>query len=473
MARNPTVLVVDDDPSLRQTIEVIVRAAGMSPLVASTGEEALEICEKQGVDVVLLDVQLPGMSGLKVLSRLAERQPDVGVIMVSVVKEIPVAVEAIKLGALDYITKDFSPTELSARITKSLEQLKAVRELAWLREEAALRSNKPMVTGRSAAMQAAVAVANKVANKPVTVLMTGESGTGKEVLARYLHQHSERAGGPFVAVNLPAIPRDLVESFLFGHEKGSFTGASRQVFGRFELANGGTLFLDEISELKLDVQAKLLRALQEREIERVGGTRPIPLDLRIICATNRSLPKLVQDGSFREDLYWRIKVVPIELPPLRARREDIPELAQHFLERFSGAYGRPPQSLSESAITLLKQYSWPGNIRELENLIERLVVVCDEAEIGRNELPLDLSVAAEMGSEVPHEGSFSQAVSAFEKSYLRKVLQQNGWHRRRAAEALGIGYSTLKAKLKAYGLAPEDPDEDTPTPMKPRTDARP
>src|SRR5262249_34087271 len=256
----------------------------------------------------------------------------------SVVKEIGVAVEAMKLGALDYLTKDFSPSELSTRLTKCLDQLRAVRELAWLREEVATRGNRPMIVGKSPAMASVVQIAAKVAKKAVTVMITGESGTGKEVLARYLHEHGDRSAGPFVAVNLPAIPNELVESTLFGHEKGSFTGATRQQFGKFELASGGTLFLDEIADLRLDVQAKLLRALQERETERVGGPRPIPLDLRVICASNRPLPKLVQQGLFREDLYWRLKVVPIELPPLRARREDVPELARHFLSHFAASY---------------------------------------------------------------------------------------------------------------------------------------
>jgi DNA-binding NtrC family response regulator len=459
MARQPNVLVVDDDPALRQTMEAIVRSAGMNSLTAATGEEAVEAVRRNPVDVVLLDVQLPGISGLQVLRQVRERHPDVGVIMVSVVKDIPVAVEAIKHGALDYVTKDFSPGELSARLSKSLEQLRAERELAWLREEVATRGHKPMVAGRSAAMRSLVAIADKVAVKPVTVLVTGESGTGKEVLARYLHEHSDRRNGPFVAVNLPAIPSELVESTLFGHEKGSFTGAVRQSYGKFELANGGTLFLDELAELKLDVQAKLLRALQEREIERVGGARPIPVDLRVICATNRSLDKLVADGKFREDLYWRLKVVPIELPPLRDRREDIRDLAQHFLSRFAAAYGRQTQTLSEGAVTVLERYDWPGNIRELENLIERLVVVCDAPTIDESELPLDLSVGAGLTKEAERESNYAAAMAAFERGYLRRVLAQAGWNRRRAAEQLGIGYSTLKAKLRLHGLAPEGDDD--------------
>jgi DNA-binding NtrC family response regulator len=459
MPRLPTVLVVDDDPSIRQTMEAIVCSAGMRPLSAASGEEALQVLRRSPVDIALLDVQLPGMGGLDVLRHVRESRPDVGVIVISVLKDIPIAVEAIKLGALDYVTKDFSPGELSARVSKSLEQLRAQRELAWLREEVAARGNKPMV-GSAPSLRAVMAVADKVAPKPVTILITGESGTGKEVLARYIHQRSDRAPGPFVAVNLPAIPSELVESTLFGHEKGSFTGAVRQSYGKFELANGGTLFLDEIGELKLELQAKLLRALQEREIERVGAARPIPVDVRVVAATNRQLDKLVAAGRFREDLYWRLKVVPIELPPLRSRREDVPMLAQHFLARFAAAYGRPPQTLAPGAISLLQSYGWPGNIRELENLVERLVVVCDSIVVDEGDLPLDITLNAGLAREAERESSFATAMSALEKVYLRKVLSQVGWNRRRAAEQLGIGYSTLKSKLKSHGIGPQESDAD-------------
>src|SRR6266850_6026228 len=273
MSRPATVLITDDDPSIRQTMEMIVRQAGMRSIAVATCEEALKMIQMANVDVMLLDVQLPGINGLEVLKLVREKQPDVGIIMLSVVKEIPVAVQAIQLGAHDYVQKDFSPVELAARVSKSLDKIKAERELAWLRDEAAQRRDKPMVLGHSPQMRDVAAVAVKIASKPVTVLLTGESGTGKEVLARYLHEHSDRRSAPFVGVNMSAIPSELVESTLFGHEKGSFTGAVKQAYGKFELANGGVLFLDEVAELRLDVQAKLLRALQEREIERVGGER--------------------------------------------------------------------------------------------------------------------------------------------------------------------------------------------------------
>src|SRR5438105_107701 len=458
MARAATVLIVDDDASMRQTMEAIVRSAGMRPMAVASGEEALRAVQSNAVDLMLLDVQMPGIGGLEVLRQVREKHTDIGVIMISVVKEVAVAVEAMRLGALDYVTKDFSPPELNARVVKTLDQLKAARELAWLREEQASRDRKPMVLGRSQPMRMLAQMAQKLAGKPVTVLITGGSGTGKEMLARYIHEHSDRHSAPFVAVNLPAIPHELVESSLFGHEKGSFTGAMRQQFGKFELASGGTLFLDEIGELRLDVQAKLLRALQEHEIERVGGARPIQLDLRVICATNRALPEMVKEGRFREDLYYRLNVVPIQVPPLRERREDIRELANHFLARSAVQLGRIPQTLSDGAAQLLESYAWPGNIRELQNLLERMAVLCESQIIEESDLPLEFVVAAGLKREAERETSLQAAMSAFERGFLKKTLVQNSWNRRRTAEHLGIGYSTLKSKLKTYGIGSDEED---------------
>jgi two-component system NtrC family response regulator len=459
----PTILIVDDDATIRHNAHFIIEKGGMKAVMASSGEEGLAKLRTTAIDLVLLDVQMPGMGGLEALRIMRERHPDVGVIMFSVIKDIGVAVEAMHGGALDYVTKDFSPPELIARVRKTLAQLRAGRELERLHDVEATHVARPMVLGRSARMRALAEVADKIASKPVSVLVTGESGTGKEVLARYIHARSERRNAPFVAVHLPAVAPNLVESELFGHERGAFTGADKQKLGKFELANGGTLFLDEIGDLALELQSKILRALQEHEIERVGGEKPIQLDLRIICATNRDLPSRVKEGKFREDLYWRLKVLPVDVPPLRQRREDVRDLAQHFLARFAAEHGRRAQTLSEGAMQLLERYSWPGNIRELENMMQRMAVVIDSELVEESDLPYDLALAAAAAEEPAEQGdgqSLDQAMLAFEKSYLRKALKRNQWKRKQTAEMLKIGYSTLKTKLKAYGIAEDEGDEE-------------
>ncbi len=453
------ILVADDEPGIRESLAEVLRDAGYRVETAADGSSALTALEANDFSVVVTDLRMPGTDGLTVLRRAHEVSPQTIVIIMTAHASVDTAIEALRTGAFDYVLKPVIFDDLLAKIARALEHRQAVWEANHLRQEAERKYDFAQLVGKGPQMAAVFQLITKVAPTQSTVLITGESGTGKEVLARYLHERSDRKNSPFVAVNLPAIPSELVESTLFGHEKGSFTGATRQAYGKFELANGGTLFLDELAELKLDVQAKLLRALQEREIERVGGARPIPVDLRVVCATNRSLEKLVTEGKFREDLYWRLKVVPIEIPPLRDRREDIRDLAQHFLARFAAAYGRPPQSLSEGAYVVLERYGWPGNIRELENLIERLVVICDAPVIDEAELPLDLSVGAGLAKEAEQESNYAAAMAAFERGYLRRVLAQNGWNRRRAAEQLGIGYSTLKAKLRLYGLAPDGDDD--------------
>ncbi|HEY6909039.1 MAG TPA: sigma-54 dependent transcriptional regulator [Myxococcales bacterium] len=461
MLRPPVILVVDDDDNIRQNIEFILSKGGMKPVLASSGEEALQRLRTTAADLVLLDVQMPGMGGMEALRLMRERHPDVGVIMLSVLKDIAVAVEAMHGGALDYVTKDFSPPELIARVRKTLAQLRAGRELERLHDVEAKHVGRPMVAGNSPRMRPVVQVAEKIAAKPVTVLITGESGTGKEVLARYIHARSDRKNGPFVAVNVPGIPAGLVESELFGHERGAFTGADRQKLGKFELATGGTLFLDEIGDLALELQSKILRVLQEHEIERVGGEKPIQLDLRVICATNRDLGKRVQEGKFREDLYWRLKVVPIDLPPLRERREDIADLARHFLALNAAEHGGVPQTLSEGALRLLERYRWPGNIRELENVMARMAVICESPVIEESDLPYDFALGADAELAVRSEGqNLEAAMLAFETSFLRKALKKNAWNKKATAAHLGIGYSTLKSKLKAYGIVAGDDRDD-------------
>src|SRR5712692_9384181 len=424
MSRLASILIVDDDATIRQNIHFILEKGGMKSAMASSGEEGLQRMRTTAFDLVLLDVQMPGMGGLEALRIMRERHPDVGVIMLSVLKDIAVAVEAMHTGALDYVTKDFSPPELIARVRKTLLQLRAGRELERLHDVEEQHVARPMVLGNSAKMRGVVQVADKIAAKPVTVLITGETGTGKEVLARYIHARSDRKTSPFVAVNLPGIPANLVESELFGHERGSFTGADRQKLGKFELANGGTLFLDEIGDLAMDLQAKILRALQEHEIERVGGEKPIQLDLRVICATSRDLPARVQEGHFREDLYWRLKVVPIELPALRKRREDIGDLAQHFLARAAAEHGRPVQTIGAGAQHLLELYRWPGNIRELENVMSRMAVICDSQVIEESDLPYDFALATASEETEDEERSLEAAMLAFEKNFIRKALKR-------------------------------------------------
>jgi len=461
MSRLASILIVDDDATIRQNIHFILEKGGMKSAMASSGEEGLQRMRTTAFDLVLLDVQMPGMGGLEALRIMRERHPDVGVIMLSVLKEIAVAVEAMHTGALDYVTKDFSPPELIARVRKTLLQLRAGRELERLHDVEEKHVARPMVLGNSAKMRGVVQVADKIAAKPVTVLITGETGTGKEVLARYIHARSDRKTSPFVAVNLPGVPANLVESELFGHERGSFTGADRQKLGKFELANGGTLFLDEIGDLAMDLQAKILRALQEHEIERVGGEKPIQLDLRVICATSRDLPARVQEGHFREDLYWRLKVVPIELPALRKRREDIADLAQHFLARAAAEHGRPVQTIGPGAQHLLQLYRWPGNIRELENVMSRMAVICDSQVIEESDLPYDFALATASEETEDEERSLEAAMLAFEKNFIRKALKRTGWQKKLAAQELQIGYSTLKGKLKVYGLGHDtDVDEE-------------
>jgi DNA-binding NtrC family response regulator len=460
MSRLASILIVDDDATIRQNIHFILEKGGMKSAMASSGEEGLQRMRTTAFDLVLLDVQMPGMGGLEALRIMRERHPDVGVIMLSVLKDIAVAVEAMHTGALDYVTKDFSPPELIARVRKTLLQLRAGRELERLHDVEEQHVARPMVLGNSAKMRGVVQVADKIAAKPVTVLITGETGTGKEVLARYIHARSDRKTSPFVAVNLPGIPANLVESELFGHERGSFTGADRQKLGKFELANGGTLFLDEIGDLAMDLQAKILRALQEHEIERVGGEKPIQLDLRVICATSRDLPARVQEGHFREDLYWRLKVVPIELPALRKRREDIGDLAQHFLARAAAEHGRPVQTIGAGAQHLLELYRWPGNIRELENVMSRMAVICDSQVIEESDLPYDFALATASEETEDEERSLEAAMLAFEKNFIRKALKRTGWQKKLAAQELQIGYSTLKGKLKAYGLGHDTDGDD-------------
>ena len=445
--RKKTVLIVDDDEGMRDTLTVLLKAQ-YRILRAATGEAALQMMEKEDVDLMLLDVRLPGISGFEVLKIAKENYPYVEVIVISVIKELDAAIEAMRHGAYHYISKDFDLEGLRTLVANASERQDLNRHVMRLRAEVAEQVDREFVVGPSRATRDVIEMARKVAGLSATVLILGESGTGKELLARLIHRESGAADAPFVAVNLAAIPRDLVESALFGHEKGAFTGAIRQQLGKFELAAGGTLFLDEVGDLRYELQAKLLRAIQEGEIERVGGTHPIKTDFRLIAATNTDLDKAVKDGTFREDLYYRLNVIPLRMPALRDRIDDVPELARFFVGRYSVKFRKNIQGIADSTLQILSSYWWPGNIRELENLIERLVAVSDRDWISDEDLPYELHVA-QLAAQ-PSGGSenlLEQAVSTFERNFVIRALEKSAWNVTATARALGIPLSTLKFKM--------------------------
>jgi two-component system NtrC family response regulator len=441
-----TVLIVDDDEGMRDTLTAILRR-DYRVLRASTGESGLAILDRENVDVVLLDVRMPGVGGFEVLKQIKDSQRLVEVIMISAINEVETAVRAMKLGAYHYITKDFEYDAVRSLVRNASDRTDLHRKVMSLSAQVADERERPFVTGPSRAMRDVLDLVRKVAGLDATVLILGESGTGKELLARMIHRESGRADGPFMPVNLAAIPADLVESALFGHEKGSFTGAVRQQLGKFELADGGTLFLDEIGELKQDVQAKLLRALQESEIERVGGGHPIRVNLRIIAATNVDLDKAVRDGRFREDLYYRINVIPMKVPPLRDRAEDLEALVTFFLGRYNAKFRKQVLGVEPSALDVLRAYPWPGNIRELENLMERLVAVSDGNWIRDEDLPYEYHLARLTMPEQATEGLFDRACEMFERNFILKALEQARWNVTATARNLGMPLSTLKFKM--------------------------
>jgi DNA-binding NtrC family response regulator len=441
------VLVVDHDEKTRQLLADALRR-DYRVVGAASGEAALLLLVREEVDVVLLEVRQPGMSGFEVLRIVRENYPLVSVVMVSAVAEVGQAVQAIKEGAFHFVTKDASPETIRSTVALAVEHQELSREVLRLRSEVSETADREFIVGTSPATRAIVDVVHRVARLSATVLILGESGTGKELLARLLHRESESPDGPFVPVNLAAIPRELVESVLFGHEKGSFTGAIRQQIGKFEMAAGGTLFLDEIGDLRLDLQAKLLRAIQEGEIERIGSARPVKTAFRLVAATNVDLEKAVQEGRFREDLFYRLNVIPLKVPPLRDRAEDVPELARFFLRRYSGRFRKNVTGIADSALQMLQAYWWPGNIRELENLIERIVAITDKEWITEEDLPFDF-VFAQLDREPRQDTSlFEQATRAFERNFILRALEKNGWNVTGTARYLGLPLSTLKFKME-------------------------
>ena len=444
--RRKTVLVVDDDEGMRETLTAVLKR-DYHVLRAATGEVALHLMEKEDVELMLLDVRLPGINGFEVLKITKENYPYVEVIVISAINELDAAIEAMRCGAYHYISKDFDIEGIRTLMANASERQDLSRHVMRLRAEVAEQVDREFVVGPSPGTREIIELVQKVAKLSATVLILGESGTGKELLARMIHRESGAADAPFVAVNLAAIPRDLVESALFGHEKGAFTGAIRQQLGKFELAAGGTLFLDEVADLRYELQAKLLRAIQEGEIERVGGTHPIKTDFRLIAATNTDLGKAVKSGTFREDLFYRLNVIPLKMPALRDRIDDVPELARFFLRRYNIKFRKNIQGIADSTLRILGAYWWPGNIRELENLIERLVAISGKEWISDEDLPYEFHVA-QLNATVPAtENLLDRAVSTFERNFIIRALETGRWNVTATARTLGIPLSTLKFKM--------------------------
>jgi DNA-binding NtrC family response regulator len=442
MAR-PVVLVVDDDPGVRESFRLTLEDH-YDVIDVPDGPHALDAVRASHVDLVLLDIRLPEMDGIEVLERLKAIDEGIEVILVTAVKTVRTAVAAMKLGAFDYLTKPFEEDELLAVIARALEKRSLEREVTFLRGELARARDFDEIVGQHPAMQKIYRLIAQVARTTTTVLITGESGTGKELVARAIHRQGPRRDRSFVAVNPAAIAESLIESELFGHERGAFTGAHQRKLGRFELAQGGTLFLDEIATLKEELQIKLLRVLQEREIERVGGTHPIKIDVRIIAATNADLKDAVARGAFREDLYYRLNVVSIDVPPLAQRADDVPLLVEHFVHRYSRECNKPVDGLSPEVLSALRDYEWPGNVRELQNVIERAVVLAEGPVIQLSDLPLDVLLPKHRERiRTADHLPLKNATEEFERQIVLRVLERVGGNQSEAARILGLHRNTI------------------------------
>ncbi|MCG6923574.1 MAG: sigma-54 dependent transcriptional regulator [Acidobacteriota bacterium] len=444
------ILVVDDEEAQRKVLAGFLRKKGFEVLTSGTAADALELAAAQTVDLVLTDLRMPGGGGLELLRGLRALNPEIPVIVMTAYGTVASAVEAMKQGAADYLGKPIDLDELELLVARTLERRALESENRELRQQLAERHRLEGLETANPRMAQAINLAARAAASRATVLIRGESGTGKEVLARAIHSASPRAARPLVAVNVAALPETLLESEMFGHERGAFTGAERQHRGRFEQADGGTLFLDEIGDLPKGVQAKLLRALQEQRFERLGGTGSIQVDVRVVAATSRDLEAMVQASEFREDLYYRLNVVSIEIPPLRGRREDIPGLVDRFLRRFGAESGSKVHEVSREAMDRLVKHDYPGNVRELENLIHRAVVLARGTQITTTDLPLHL---ADLPPEVEaDQGSLVERLAAIERGLLVQALEDADGVQTRAARALGIGERHLRYRLRKYGL---------------------
>jgi len=456
------ILVIDDYETIGTGLALMVGQMGHEGTAVSSGIEGLAKLQERAYDLVITDYRMEEMNGLEVLAAVKEKYPDIDVVVNTAHGTIEIAVEAMKMGAVDFITKDLPHEAIRLTIEKVLEYRTARRERErlgeenqYLREEISGRFGE--IVGRSPVMKDILTMVEKVASADSSVLIYGESGTGKELAARALHRQSARCNGPFVKVNCGALPRELAESELFGHEKGAFTSAVRQKKGKFELAETGTIFLDEIGDIPLDLQVKLLRVLQEKEFDRVGGEQTISVDVRVVAATNRQLKQMVDEGTFREDLYYRLEVIPIVMPPLREHQDDIPELVRYFLEKKCGEMNKPLKCLSDEAMQSLVNYRWPGNVRELENVIERTVVLTDTDQVGVQDLPLAVGELTR-ASTTPQIGAAEESIplnkilEETERHQIVRAMDQANGVKTQAADILGIKTSALYYKLDKYGL---------------------
>lgn len=462
-----TILIVDDEQTVLESFRIILKD-NYRVLTANGGEKAFKVLDDELPDLMILDLKMPGMSGLEVLRKVSQSFPDLPVIIVTATKDIKSVIEAMKLGATEYVAKPFDVDEIKLLIDKTLQSKQLVNEVSYLRSEVNKSGGFNEIIGMSGSLKDVLHTVERVAKGDATVLVHGESGTGKELIARRIHTQSPRHDKPFVAVNCPALPEHLLESELFGHEKGSFTSASERRLGRFELANTGTIFLDEISEMDLSIQGKLLRVLQEHEFERVGGSRTIKVDVRVIAATNKDLKDEISKGKFREDLYYRVNVVPIYLPPLRERKEDIPLLVKGFIKEFRRDYGCRTHDILPGAVALLQEYFWPGNIRELRNVIERIMTLYGEKDMIIPEyLPHEIrgsrpeAVAESAPQSVLRvDESLDDAVARVEKELILNALERTNGVQAKAAELLKTTRRILKYKMDKLGITHTDKGED-------------
>ncbi len=466
----PNILVIDDDESVRDVLSMYFSDEGFSVTLASDGQQGLDLLKSDKFDLIFLDLVMPVKGGLDVLKELSEGRNETPAIVMTAFATVKTAVEAMRLGAFDYVTKPFILEELMILVTRALSISKLQKENVMLRKQLRSKYDFHRLIGNSPQMQKVYDLIEKIADTESTVLISGESGTGKEVVAKTIHFNSSRAQNPFVPLNCGAIPKDLLESELFGHEKGAFTGAINTRVGRFEMADGGTIFLDEIGELHPSLQVKLLRVLQEREFERVGGMKTVKVDVRILAATNRDLEQATKEGTFREDLYYRLSVIPLHIPPLRERKEDIPLLMEHFMGSFAKKKKKEALKIAPAAMGCLKLYPWPGNVRELENLVERMVILDEDGIINTDDLPERFNSlfgpggdCGERGEKKPAGSSagislsdagvdLNEIVDDIERKLILQALEKSRGVKKKAAELLGLNRTTLLEKMKKKGI---------------------